>query len=501
MGGARSSLVLALLLAVGCSSAPAAFQSRVEYRVLERADSFAFGGVGIDGGAPHEVIALEMICGWPDATPALEELLRRAQISGRLYALAGLYQVDHERFESSRAGLGDPSLNVYSLEGCGGAMTTIEEALKRISSGEVPGEYKRLFELVNRYGQGLGDPPDRERLIAGLADERGHARSMLGCRTQSERSLPILIEALRSPNALVRKNALQCIFDLGPWAETAETAVVPLMGDPDVEIRQMAAPYVLEHASPSTRKSLLPIIASKLDDPHEDGELLCFLISQLGPFGEAAVPILLKALRRPEPDLRNLSVAVLGDMGPAAAGAMPAVEEILRSENEANEHRKAAFRALVKIGKQPADVLPFVDEDQRESSLLQLQEVNDGTFQRILPSLVSLLKSSDPFVGGAAASCLGSHGVLGKPALAALSEAAKTADMTIAESAMASLPQLGDEAVPALIALLRDPERGKSAAVILGEMDLPTARKAMEAAMKDPDPEIRERVETYYRPR
>jgi HEAT repeat protein len=501
MRGARESIVLVLLIATGCTSQPPAFRSRIEYRVIEQAESIAYGGVGAEGWTPHKVISLELICAWPDAIDALEDLLRRAHRGGQLYALAGLYQVDRARFEKALAGYADRAGKIGIEYGCTGGSESIENVLKDISSGQLTAEYKRLLEWENRQGQGLGDPPDREKLIEGLADEHGDSASKLQCRPLADRTLPILLEALKSSKAVARRNALSCIGGLGPWAETAETAVVPLLGDQDVETRQMASQYVSERASPRLTNIILPIISGKLEDPNEDGEVLWSLVCLLRSVGEPAVPILLKALKRPDQDLRNLSVMVAGDIGPPAKGAMPALEAILRSGDEPLELRQTTFRALVHIGRQPADLLDYVQEDQRESCLLQLQEVNNDIFQRILPSLVSLLKSSDPAVAAAAASCLGSHGDLGRPALAALAEATRNPDATIAEAAIASLPALGEASVPALIELLRDPQLGKPTAVILGESNLDPARTALEAALKDPDPAVRERADTYYRPR
>ena len=346
--------VFCILAAGGCVSPEPAFRTRPEYKVLEAADYVASGGDG--NTPPHEVVALEKICGWPKAIGALEDLLGRATMAGRLYALFGLYRVDRPLFERYLPRFSTSSEEVaYGFVTCLGVNhhATVKEVVEDIRNGEYSTAFLEQLDEEEKRADRLRSGIDKERLMRELGSE------VLGdwtlqCRLAADRSLPIVIEALRSPNPQVRLNAFYCIEAIGPWAEPAIPAVVASLDDSDVEIRRRAAWTLEKIATPAGMKSQLPVLQRKFDDLEEDEEVIAYLTFALSQSGEPAIPILLRVLERPdkEPEhsIRYRAVLSLESFGPAARAAAPALQRIVRTPEESEELREAAERSLAQIG-------------------------------------------------------------------------------------------------------------------------------------------------------
>lgn len=156
-------------------------------------------------------------------------------------------------------------------------------------------------------------------------------------------------------------------------------------------------------------------------------------VTALGQFGAQAVPALVQVLRDPEPGLRLNAAATLGQIGPAAKDAAPALVELLRDRGTADAPLPMIIsHILVSIG------------------------------STVIPLLVQALRDPDAVVRFQAARTLGAFGPAAKEAVPALVEALQDSDKEVPMIATRALGEIGmpaKDAVPALRKLgERDPK-------------------------------------------
>src|SRR5262245_26914506 len=162
------------------------------------------------------------------------------------------------------------------------------------------------------------DPATQEAAAAALGD--------LG-------AVSILAQALKDPDKDVRRNAVRplrrvVIRDRSSTATSAVvTALADALKDPDAGVRRAAASSL--GAIGPEAVDAIPRLAATTKD--RDPSVRNATIEALGRIGSpAAVPILVQALKDPRTD--SLAVRALGNMGPAARGAIPALREF-QSQN------------------------------------------------------------------------------------------------------------------------------------------------------------------------
>jgi HEAT repeat protein len=80
-------------------------------------------------------------------------------------------------------------------------------------------------------------------------------------------------------------------------------------------------------------------------------------LGQIGPNAVGAVPALADALKDPDEDVRFHAAEALGKIGPNAAGAVPALADALNKDRAIAVRQSAAY-ALGKIGPDAAAAVP-----------------------------------------------------------------------------------------------------------------------------------------------
>jgi len=81
-----------------------------------------------------------------------------------------------------------------------------------------------------------------------------------------------------------------------------------------------------------------------------EADLACMVAAEdaLAKIGHAAVPALLDALKDPSPNRRSGSAKALGQIGPAAATALPSLQPLVK-DDPAETVRQAAAEAVKQI--------------------------------------------------------------------------------------------------------------------------------------------------------
>jgi len=308
----------------------------------------------------------------------------------------------------------------------------------------------------------------------------------------AKEAVPALIAALKDSEWHVRDSAEEALEDIGPAAKKAVPALIAALKDSDKKVREFAAKSLGE-IGPAAKKAVPALIAL-----HSDWSVREAALSALRKMGLKAVPALIAELKDSNSSARKFAAEALGKIGPAAKEAVPALIAALK-DSEWNV-RDSAEEALEDIGPAakkavPALIAALKDSDWkvRKFAAKALGEIGPAA-KKAVPALIAL--HSDWIDREAALSALRKMGLEAVPALIA---ALKDSDRKVRESAAKALGDIGPaakEAVPALIAALKDGDRfvQSLAAKVLGEIG-PAAKEAVLAlidAQKDSDRKVRE---------
>ncbi len=187
------------------------------------------------------------------------------------------------------------------------------------------------------------------------------------------------------------------------------------------------------------------------------------IVAKLAALGQGAVPTLVQGLKEEElPNTRSYIASALGEMGPAAKDAVPAL--VLALEDGSWGVRANAACALGKIGSTSDGVIPALEACLDDTGPLVRMDVATalvrlGKAETGIPILMRSLKDpSRTSERAEAARRLAHLGPAAQPAIPALAEALKDEAEYARLGAAEAFAILGkpDEAVPVLIDLLRN---------------------------------------------
>jgi len=156
-------------------------------------------------------------------------------------------------------------------------------------------------------------------------------RALAQIQPPAPETIATLSKAMRDTDPAIQRAAAAALGDVG-----AVSVLAQALKDPDKDVRRNAVRplrrVVIRDRSPSdpaTTRAVVTALADALKDP--DPSVRNATIGALGRIGSpAAVPVLVQALK--DPRTGSLAVTALGNMGPTARGAIPALREF-QSQN------------------------------------------------------------------------------------------------------------------------------------------------------------------------
>ena len=156
-----------------------------------------------------------------------------------------------------------------------------------------------------------------------------------------------LVEVLSQDNIDERRRAAEKLAQLGPAAKPAAVLLAQASSDPDETVREHVVAALEEMGPPSLDDAdeLMSMLAHESPDV---GYWAATLLGRLGKAAQGAVPALTAALTGPSDiAVRQRAAWALGKIGHTASKALPALEEAARSDNP--RHVKLAQQAMESI--------------------------------------------------------------------------------------------------------------------------------------------------------
>jgi HEAT repeat protein len=214
------------------------------------------------------------------------------------------------------------------------------------------------------------------------------------------------------------------------------------------------------------------------------------LLAELGPAAAPAVEPLTTALADDDPGIRMQAALALGQIGPEAKTAVPALIGVLENEPLTGVRYTAAY-ALGLIGDKqavPALKKASVGKDTLLNTLsiwgiAKLEPENEKAVSKAVDAIVAAMEDKRPEVRQAAAQALwdlkAPHEKVG-PALAA---ALKDDDPEVVAHVLDSLASLGEKIAPRVSAALEDPKRRAKGLALVQRMG-PQAKQCVQPLVK-----------------
>lgn len=200
---------------------------------------------------------------------------------------------------------------------------------------------------------------------------RLQAAVMIGDPGQAE-AVRMLAEALSAPENDVRELAAAGLSELGPDAQIALPELIKAVQDESAVVRRRALRAIGFIGQNAADDALSCLIAATEDDDESVALQAVATIGDLGPaaapaipalmsaiwtgnvrrravagasmmrIGAAAVPSLMQSLQHPAAEVRSKVAHLLAQIGPAAAEARPALQNLLNDRDDAVRAEAAA---------------------------------------------------------------------------------------------------------------------------------------------------------------
>lgn len=355
-----------------------------------------------------------------DAIPALAGLLDQPDAGIRAEAARSLGRIGERAEDTGRqliALLGDDDADVRAaaVEALGQLGESVVSMLISALNNGNPVYLQAIVEALASVGQ-----PAVRQLIGALEDERrpllvrqyaAIALARIGNGTGNV--VPALIARLEDENAQIRIAAAEALGNIGPAAESASGPLIDVIENRDEEVlvREYAIAAVARVAPTA------PVVSATLVDAVAESNALIYqaavaALVDIGLSGREAigddVAGLVSALRAPDTARRLSAARGLGELGPYARSAVPALTEIVADRQNDIELRAAAATALGEVGPaaEPAlpaliDALGSADARMSDAALVAMRRIGPQT--GTIPALMEAVRGNDLGVRGSAA--------------------------------------------------------------------------------------------------
>ena len=296
-------------------------------------------------------------------------------------------------------------------------------------------------------------------------DVRAAAARALGRMGPPAEAVGALADALRDPNGQVRAAALEAIGGIGPANADAAEALARRMDPFSTDASVVVA--ALERIGPAGIPHMRPLLKGG------GVETRCQAALALGCMGPQAAALLAEALRDPTDEVKIAAAGALGRLGPPAGGAVAELIALTADTNGTLRHEAAravvrvgapavgpltaalaarkgysrwhVISALGEIGPSARAALPALAAllDANDDGVVRGRAATAmgriGPPERVVPALIKAVGDGDSYVRWRAAEALGKLGPAAAGAKDALARAAGDEDKDVRSAAAAAM--------------------------------------------------------------
>jgi HEAT repeat protein/TolB-like protein len=262
---------------------------------------------------------------------------------------------------------------------------------------------------------------DIMRLDGELLGPRAEVRHRAACTlalTGRRDVLPLLLEALQSPEAPTRRQALEGLGHVGSATDEIMAAVAGGLRDADPAVRRQAGWTMQELAADGA--ALVPVLRPVLGD--RDAQARQSAVDLLAGCGAAAVPHLIAALQDSDAAVRRAAVESLALLGVTAQEALPAVRRLAQQDPDPALRPRATQIARLLDPDDIAILLELLADQEYASRLVAALALGKAEkhIAQAEAALVAALKHPDPNTRRSAVYALGDLAPRANAALAAV---------------------------------------------------------------------------------
>ena len=326
-----------------------------------------------------------------------------------------------------------------SAPGQGGKL--VPALLESLSSIDQRGLYQAYTQLHDL----LKDPSVIEALVQELKTNKAELASNLLAHNRMYGGNQIefnnaetteLILALKSANAVVRKNVVQMLAGIQPPNNdtSVQTALIDvLLKDPVPSVRTAAATSLSSIAREVYFKNAQPIAAAYSKAIQEDQSVqvrvsAAAALSQMGGKAASESTVICRCLTDNSSQVRNSALQAITNIGAACKAAEPELLDMWTAPADQSgyysQSKDRILMALVAIGTTPEKIAPLIASQLKEHNTVNgtihvLQKMGNDAIL-VLPDLMKVLDSPYAYDREEAARLIGQLGPLAKAAIPAL---------------------------------------------------------------------------------
>jgi len=268
-----------------------------------------------------------------DAVPHLASLLRDKDGNLRTTAALALVKIGKDSIAELLKILGDPSAD---------ARLAAIQTLSQFSKEDLN------ESAVTAMVKALADEDARVRQVAAMD------MALLGTQAREQGGgadvNKALFGLLKDKDVRVRRSAVAALGQVGLDEKEEITALAAALEDQDINVRAMAvyslSQYSHDKAPDEWREHVMSCMAAGLKDG--DRRIQFAVAKAMAPEGKFAVPALIQLVEKGKGTSRLFAAMTLGEIGPEAAVAIPALEK-MSQDAATKEARLFAKAALEKI--------------------------------------------------------------------------------------------------------------------------------------------------------
>ncbi len=283
--------------------------------------------------------------------------LRAASL--RALAAAGPAAQSQEETVVTLAGDPNPAVSGPALAALGAMEASSVEAVEVVLNGTAADDAVARAGAAAALG-GVAGP--KERLVPAalhlLHDSspdvrQGAAGSLADMAPHETMMIAQMLPAFHDEDSGVRRNVVRATRKAS--VQDLSAAVLPAAGlltdDPDSKVRHEAALLLAAAGSEAVPRGL-QALGRALDDSY--GAAADAAAAALSALGSSALSVVVEGLESPNAKARTRAASVLGDMGDAAAQAVPRLLELVADDDEEDDVRAEAYFAVERItGERP----------------------------------------------------------------------------------------------------------------------------------------------------